>query len=125
MAGEDDDTVAPDVLAEAREALKRSAEARGVDPDEVLAELDAPPPAKRSDDPFAAAREALEKAARVRSELGESPRQREARVRAIEQLELLKSARGGPPFRASDDAAGPTDDDAPDPSAPAARKRRL
>lgn len=111
MAGENDDNVEPDVLAEAREALRRAAEARGVDPDE----LEAPAPRPRSDDPFAAAREALDKAARVRSELGESPRQREARLRALEQLELLKAARDVPPSR--DEPAGPAE------ATP--RKRRL
>lgn len=113
MAGEDD-AVEPDILAEAREALKRAAEARGADPAEVEEE----PPARRDPaDPLASAREALEKAARVRSELGESPRQRESRLRALEQLELLKAARGA--------ASRPADPSDPADAAPAARKRRL
>lgn len=126
MAGEDD-AVEPDILAEAREALKRAAEARGADPDEAL---QAPPPRPDPGDPFASAREALEKAARVRSELGESPRQREGRLRALEQLELLKAARdgGARPLHPSD--AGPSDPSDPgasDPSdaGPTARTRRL
>lgn len=111
MAGENDDPIESDLLAEAREALRRAAEARGVEFEEV----EAPPPRRREDDPLAEAREALEKAARVRSELGESPRQREARLRALEQLEILKAAREGT-------SASRTDEDPPTTTP---RKRRL
>lgn len=130
MSGEDDDPIedevpeapqprrtwARDPLAEAEEVLRRAAEARGANPDEV--HIPRHRPGERRD-PLEAAREALENAARIREQVGESPRTRLAEDRARAELERLKATLGAPaPRERREDVKDPT-------SPPVPKKRRL